>query len=150
MINANQHQIFRSVDAIDFAPRFGFAWSPGGSDKTVVRGGFGIFYDAFPAVLGDSFMTNLPTVRVLRRFDSLRSPTPWADQTNPTGPWVIGQTTANQIRNGFASGASYNSLSTANPLFTSPSFNNMLGHSTFRATRNGACNWSSSWIARAR
>ena len=28
----------------------------------MVRGGFGIFYDAFPAVLGDNFMTNVPTV----------------------------------------------------------------------------------------
>ena len=122
-INANLHQIFRSVDSIDFAPRFGFAWSPGGSDKTVVRGGFGIFYDAFPAVLGDSFMTNLPTVVPLTQFG-----VPWANQTNPgTSPWVIGQATATQIVNGFGSGASYNSLSTANPLFSSPAFNNMAG-----------------------
>ena len=31
----------------DWAPRFGFAWKPTGSDRWVVRSGFGIFY-AFP------------------------------------------------------------------------------------------------------
>jgi len=116
LVSANRNQIFRSVDAIDFAPRFGFAWSPGGADKTVVRGGFGLFYDAFPAFLGDDMMTNFPNEVGITQFGSL----PWADQATPASPWVIGSNSAAQIKSGFASGASLASLSATNPLFSAP------------------------------
>jgi hypothetical protein len=52
---------------VNLAPRLGFAWSPGGKGpsgqpRTVVRGGFGLFYDRFGEDL---------TLRA-RRFDGVR------------------------------------------------------------------------------
>lgn len=35
----------------DFGPAFGFAWSPGKSSKTVIRGGGGLYWDTMPGYL---------------------------------------------------------------------------------------------------
>jgi Carboxypeptidase regulatory-like domain len=123
IVDAGRSQVFRSVDAIDWAPRFGFAWSPYDNSKTVIRGGFGLFYDAFPAAIGDTFMTNLPTY-----IPTLQGGVPWADQTTPgVSPWLIGSSSANAIRSGFANGASFASLSATVPGFTPPAFGTQLG-----------------------
>ncbi len=48
----------------NFAPRLGFAWQPRGSTKTVIRGGWGIFYDQ---TFGDVYFQksfNPPFVRI--------------------------------------------------------------------------------------
>jgi len=116
LIDAGRHQIFRSVDSINWAPRFGFAWSPGGSDKTVVRGGIGLFYDAFPAFLGDAYIQNVPNYIGVTQVGGVINGAflPWADQTSPASPWVLGSSTAAQIRSGFANGtASAASLAAA-------------------------------------
>ncbi len=123
IIQANRQQLYRSTDAIDWGPRFGFAWSPGGSDRTVVRGGFGIFYDAFPAVVADNFMLNLPNVVTV-----YSNGVPWADTTTPNSPYIQGAASAAAIMSGFANGATYNSLlAQLGSSFKTPTYVNQTG-----------------------
>jgi outer membrane receptor protein involved in Fe transport len=59
-ILTGEHQAFPSVTNISWQPKIGFAWTPGGSQKTVLRGGIGIFADALPTGAIDSFLQNAP------------------------------------------------------------------------------------------
>jgi len=122
MIEANRHQIFRSTDAIDLAPRVGFAWSPFGNDSTVIRGGFGIFYDALAAVVADQFMLNLPGAVLV-----YSTGVPWGD-TTASGPYAQGQASAQAIMSGFSNGATYNSLvAQLGSSFKTPTINSQVG-----------------------
>jgi hypothetical protein len=60
-----------AVDKNNIAPRLGFAWKPGGSGSSLVRGGYGIFYDKITlqtttpfvstGVYSSSFTASFPT-----------------------------------------------------------------------------------------
>ena len=132
MIQAGNHQIFRSTDAINVAPRFGFAWTPKG-ESTVLRGGFGMFYDALPGTMADQPMLNVPQVL---SFTLLNGPyfggpltLNWADPTS-TGTSALAANSAAALAAGFVNGASYSTLAATVPGFARPTLRDMVAFHT--------------------
>jgi hypothetical protein len=117
-LNFGRNTAFNSVDSVNWAPRFGFTWSPRGSSKTVLSGGIGFFYDAFPAFITDSFV-NVPYLvgvtleSTLFTGNPLSLPVYWGDSN---GAATTVSNTANVIRNGngatpsITNGLTYNEL----------------------------------------
>jgi hypothetical protein len=72
----------------DFAPRVSFAWDPGKDHKTVVRGGYGIFYGPIDAQIPDVDLS----LGVLNRNKTAVENTPGAGQVaNLTGICGVSQ-----------------------------------------------------------
>ena len=111
------HFAYNKTDAVIWQPRLGFAWSPHGNDKWVVRGGGGIFGDAFQASVVDSFATNPPQSNTFLSF--------FAPITPGVSGGLFDQTSqANQsFRQAFASGGTLGSIEATNPLFSPPTIN---------------------------
>ncbi|MBV8808983.1 MAG: TonB-dependent receptor [Acidobacteriaceae bacterium] len=118
----NQHQAYPGVDAAVLSPRIGFSWSPENSNKTVVSGGFGIFYDSPPAALVDNLLLN-PPVSVTFRV----RPTTGVLPFDPAG----GAATWQAAANAFNINSSYNQiaaqLSALGVSFPAPAFTAITG-----------------------
>ena len=75
----------QQVDRNDWGPRLGFAWSPGNSTKTVLRGGYGIYYDqALIGIVEQNSFTTPPFNNSVSLTGTFASPIPFTNPGSPT------------------------------------------------------------------
>lgn len=73
-------------DENNIAPRLGFAWTPGADGRTIVRGGYGIFYGRTPAIMiGTAHSNNGINVQTITFTGSLIPQYPNIYTSLPTG-----------------------------------------------------------------
>jgi hypothetical protein len=97
VLKTGEFNAFPSVTPIVYEPKIGFAWSP--TNKTVIRGGFGIFSDAIPTGAIDAILTNAPNDPQFLVFNGSLSP---AGANNLSGQLSTANTA---FRSGFAAGS---------------------------------------------
>ncbi|MBZ5499857.1 MAG: TonB-dependent receptor [Acidobacteriia bacterium] len=79
------------TDRNNFAPRIGFAWDPWNNKRTVVRGGFGIYYAQIYGQI-DAVVTALGEINGYRQIAQVLSPLMRDKPLAPNGPINIYQT----------------------------------------------------------
>lgn len=123
-IASGQHQAFPGVDGINWSPRIGFSWSPGNDNKTVVSGGFGLFYDPLAAGIVDDFLGN-PPVSVPIRVRPSAGIAPF--DPGPTGGPAVWRNSASA----FSLDQTYSQLTAKlaalGSVFAAPSFTSVAG-----------------------
>jgi len=122
---------FPEVDKMVFGPRVGLAWSP--TKNTVVRAGYGLFYDAVPAALVDAVATNFPGFNYLyNRVDSAWVQGGSSTFGNGTNAWSNLQVTNQYLKSGYAQGKTASDIQAqvagAGAFFSPPTFTSMPAH----------------------
>ena len=117
LVNSDQSHPFASVQSINPQGRFGFNYDLTGDGHTVIRGGFGMFTDLYPAGFLDGFIDNLPNVYSANIVSGNigASPTPGTAAANALASF-------NGVETGFRNGESSSTLSAAIPSYAPPQF----------------------------
>lgn len=90
-------------DTNNFAPRFGFAYRPFSGNNTVIRGGWGVFYNTIPGFIGQHENIFNPPWRTGSSYTSRLPGT-------PTQPFLPDLTFSNPFPSGAGGGPSANPL----------------------------------------
>jgi outer membrane receptor protein involved in Fe transport len=118
VITSGLHETFNGLQAVGVDPRIGFTYSPSNHSNTVIRGGFGLFTDIFPATVADYLLNNPPF--------SATFTTGGYSAPNVPGSVNSALVSSNAaFQPAYAAGGSYATISATDPGFTQPNIYNV-------------------------
>ena len=123
-ISAGRHQAYDGVDAVNVAPSVGFSWSPMKDNKTVISGGFGVFYDNPAAGLVDDLLSNPPVAVQIRVRPAAGVP---VFDPGPTGGAAIWQASANAFSLNKTFSQISSQLAALGSVFAAPTLTGIIG-----------------------